>query len=155
TPLSEIHRLIDEGHEASLRAGDLIDMLAMPVDRSFQFTAECRPVLSCEAPLVDVKGLRVEYAEPRGTVRVLDGINLAVHRGERIGVAGRSGSGKTTWLKVLLRLIHPTDGQVSLCGVPLETVSREAIGNLIGYVGQSPFVFAGTVAENIAYGLEN
>ena len=53
-----------------------------------------------------------------------------------------------------MRLTHPCGGTATLGGVPLECVSREAIGELIGYVGQNPFVFAGTIAENIAYGSE-
>ena len=84
--------------------------------------------------------------------RALDGVSLTIRHGETIGVAGRSGGGKSTWLRVLLRLIHPSRGSATLGGVPLECISREAIGRLIGYVGQSPFVFAGTIAENIAYG---
>ncbi len=55
----------------------------------------------------------------------------------------------------MMRLTHPTSGYVSLGGVPIDCVSREAIGNLIGYVGQNPFVFSGTIAENIAYGRED
>jgi ATP-binding cassette subfamily B protein len=75
-----------------------------------------------------------------------------VRHGETLGVAGRSGGGKTSLLRVLLRLTHPVAGRARLGGVPLENVSRAAIGRLVGYVGQAPFVFAGTIAENIAYG---
>jgi len=95
----------------------------------------------------------VDYRLPDGRpVRALNGISLTVKRGETIGVAGRSGGGKTTWLKVLLRLIHPCAGEVRIQGTPLDCVSREAISRLVGYVGQSPFLFAGTIEENIAYG---
>src|SRR5437764_8182863 len=69
-----------------------------------------------------------------------------------MGVAGRSGCGKSTWVKCLLRLIHPHSGTIVLGGAPIEAVSRADLARLIGYVGQTPFVFAGTVAENIAYG---
>ena len=77
---------------------------------------------------------------------------MMIRHGETIGVAGRSGCGKTTWLRTLMRLVHPTSGRCLIGGVPLESISREAIGRLVGYVGQNPFVFAGTVAANIAYG---
>jgi len=80
---------------------------------------------------------------------------MDLRHGQTIGVAGRSGSGKSTWLRVLMRLTHPSGGSAWLGGVPLETITREAIGELIGYVGQNPFVFAGTIAENIAYGRED
>jgi ATP-binding cassette subfamily B protein len=154
TPLSEIHRVIDEGHEYSLQVGDLLEMLAQPVDRSFAVRPGREPRLVLESPLIEADDLHVVYHTPDGRSRnALEGVSLLIRHGEKIGVAGRSGCGKSTWLKVLLRLTHPCRGKVVLGGVPLEEISRAAIGQLIGYVGQSPFVFAGTVAENIAYGV--
>jgi ATP-binding cassette subfamily B protein len=156
TPLSEIHRVIDEGHECSLQVGDLLEMLAQPIDSSFEPLAVQEPRPDLGRPLVKVEGLHVEYRTADGRPRhALDGLNLTIRHGETIGVAGRSGGGKTTWLRVLMRLTHPCRGKVWVAGVPLEEVSREAIGRLIGYVGQSPFVFSGTIAENIAYGTED
>jgi ATP-binding cassette subfamily B protein len=97
--------------------------------------------------------VRVDYRTVEGGQRrALQGVSLMIQHGETLGVAGRSGGGKSTWLRVLLRLTHPCGGRAWLGGVPLESVSRESIGRLVGYVGQSPFVFAGTIAENIAYG---
>jgi ATP-binding cassette subfamily B protein len=155
-PLSEVHRVLDEGHEASLRVGDLLEMMAEPVDRSFRTAPGHSPVVVPGRPVLEVEDLRVEYANPQGkTFRALHGVSLSIRHGETIGVAGRSGCGKSTWLKVLLRLTHPCDGRVRVGGVPLEEVTRADIGRLIGYVGQNPFVFAGTVAENIAYGNEH
>jgi ATP-binding cassette subfamily B protein len=52
----------------------------------------------------------------------------------------------------MLRLLHPDGGEVLVGGVPIEVLSREDIGKSIGYVSQTPFVFAGTVRDNIAYG---
>jgi ATP-binding cassette, subfamily B, bacterial len=77
---------------------------------------------------------------------------LSIRYGETIGVAGRSGSGKSTWIKVLLRLTHACAGTAYLGGSPLANCTRDDISRLIGYVGQQPFVFSGTIAENIAYG---
>jgi ATP-binding cassette subfamily B protein len=152
-PLSEIHRVLDEGHEASLRVGDLLALLAEPPDPSFHPTDPREPRLLPGAPVLSVENLAVEYATPDGKrKRAVDGISLSIRYGETIGVAGKSGSGKSTWLKVLLRLTHPCQGAVFLGGVPLESVSRADVGRLIGYVPQAPFVFSGTVAENISYG---
>jgi ATP-binding cassette subfamily B protein len=153
TPLAEVHRVLDEGHEASLRVGDLLDMLSEPVDPSFLTIAGREPRLVEDQPVIRVDHLQVDYLTPQGrTVHALKGISLTIRHGETIGVAGRSGCGKTTWLQCLLRLKHRCGGRMELGGVPLDEVSREAIGRLIGYVGQVPFVFAGTIAENIAYG---
>ncbi|HEX8200078.1 MAG TPA: ABC transporter ATP-binding protein [Isosphaeraceae bacterium] len=156
SPLNEIHRFIDEAHECSLRVNDLVDILNQPVDRSFRPIEPRTPILDEDGiPLFVVDQLRVDYHTADGqTRRALVGVSMEIRHGETIGVAGRSGCGKTTWLRALMRLIHPSGGSVLLGGVHLESVSREAIGDLIGYVGQNPFIFAGTIAENIAYGAE-
>jgi ATP-binding cassette subfamily B protein len=152
-PLNEVHRVLDEGHEASLRVGDLLEMLHEPIDRSFLTLPGHGPRLLPGLPVVEIDNLSVEYLTPEGErTRALDGVSLTIRHGETIGVAGRSGSGKSTWIKVLLRLLHPSGGRVHLGGVPLEQVSRADLARLVGYVGQVPFVFSGTVAENIVYG---
>jgi ATP-binding cassette subfamily B protein len=153
TPLAEIHRVIDEGHEASLRVNDLADILAEPADVSFRTQTHRTPLFDDGAPVLSMSDICVEYHLPDGrAVRALDGVSLEVYRGETVGVAGRSGGGKSTWLKVVLRLVHPCSGEGKVLGVPLEHVSREAISHLVGYVGQSPFLFAGTIEDNITYG---
>jgi ATP-binding cassette subfamily B protein len=152
-PLNEVHRGLDEGHECSLQVADLLAMLKEPVDRSFQTAAAAETRLETGRPLIELRDLSVEYRLPDGQLkRGLDGISLTVHHGHTIGVVGRSGSGKTTWLRVLLRLAHPSRGTAWLGGTPLDDVPRESLGRLIGYVGQTPFVFAGSIAANIAYG---
>jgi ATP-binding cassette subfamily B protein len=152
-PLSEIHRVIDEGHECSLQVADLLEMLSEPTDRSFSPDSTQEPRLEPGSPALVTQDLRLEYTAADGQRRLaLDGVTMTIRHGETIGVAGRSGCGKSSWLRVLMRLAHPCDGAVTVGGVALDSVSRGAIGRLVGYVGQSPFVFAGTIAENIAYG---
>ena len=152
-PLNEVHRVLDEGHEASLRVGDLLQMLGSPLDRAFA-TPEHRGLeLQAGAPVIEVDDLLVQYVTADGeTRRALDHLSLTIRHGETIGIAGRSGSGKSTWIKVLLRLVHPQAGQIALCGRPLGDVSRMELAQLMSYVGQNPFVFSGTMCENIAYG---
>ena len=152
-PLSEVHRVLDEGHEASLRVGDLLEMLHQPVDQSFVVKDPREPRLIAGAPVVAIENLSVEYLTPDGKhKRALEGLNLTIRYGETIGVAGPSGAGKSTWIKVLLRLTHPAGGSITLGGVPLESVTREDLARIIGYVGQPPYMFTGTIADNIAYG---
>jgi ATP-binding cassette subfamily B protein len=152
-PLNEVHRVLDEGHEASLQVAELQKLLALPLDPSFQTPPAPAAEPAAAAPVVRVEGLHVEYPLIDGGRKIaLRDVHLAVHPGETIGIAGRSGCGKSTWLKVLLRLMHPDGGNVWLNGRPLDEVSREAIGEQVGYVGQNPFIFAGTIRENITYG---
>lgn len=152
-PLNEVHRGLDEGHECSLHVANLLELLHHPPDRSFSPAEVRKPRVEPGQPLFATENLVVEYATATGVKRALDGVTATIRHGETIGLAGPSGCGKTTWLRVLLRLTHPTRGKVEVGGVPLESISREEIGRLVGYVGQSPFVFHGTVAENIAYGV--
>src|SRR5262245_2563295 len=99
-PLSEVHRVLDEGHEASLRVGDLLEMLAVPIDRSFYPLVPARPRLAQGHPVIELDDVVLEYAAPQGVrVRALDGLSLTVWHGETIGIAGRSGGGKSTWIK--------------------------------------------------------
>jgi ATP-binding cassette subfamily B protein len=155
-PLNEIHRVLDEGHESSLRVADLLKILNEPADRSFDTAQGPPPRLVEGAPLVVAQDLVVEYTTADGKLkRGLDHVSLAIRAGETVGVAGPSGGGKSTLVKVLLRLTHPTHGSMLVGGIPLEQVSREDISRLVGYVGQVPFVFSGTIAENIAYGKED
>ena len=84
--------------------------------------------------------------------RGLHGVSLRIEHGQTIGVAGPSGAGKSTWIKALLRLVHPTEGRILIGGVPIEKLNREELARLVSYVGQNPFVFAGTIRDNIAYG---
>jgi ATP-binding cassette subfamily B protein len=156
-PLNEVHRFMDEAHESSLRVGDLLGLLAVPIDRSFRTpeSAAGEPRLVLGEPLIVSNGLKVEFPAADGTPRcALNGLSATIHHGETIGVAGRSGCGKTTWLRTLLRLAHPSGGDATLGGIPLTGIARRTIGELVGYVGQNPFLFAGTVAQNIAYGCD-
>jgi ATP-binding cassette, subfamily B, bacterial len=156
TPLGEIHRVLDEGHESSLQVGELLEMMAEPIDASFATTTVQVPRLQPGEPAIVIDDLHVEYSTPdEKHPQTLHGVTLTIRHGETIGIAGRSGGGKSTLLRVLLRLVHPCSGRVLVGGVSLEAVSRAAVGQLFGYVGQSPFVFAGTISENIAYGNEN
>jgi ATP-binding cassette subfamily B protein len=151
-PLREVHRILDEAYESSMQVGVLLEMLNEPDDQSFQTVTMRQPRLSGDVPLILAEKLTVDYRLPDGrTRRALDGVSLRVEHGETIGVAGPSGSGKSTWLRAVMRLIHPSGGVVMLGGVPADALSREDIGKLIGYVSQIPFVFSGTVTQNIAY----
>src|SRR5262249_26387181 len=94
-PLNEIHRFMDVAHESSLRIGDLMGLLRVPIDRSFKTPADAgAPHLAPGEPLFVADGLDVEFSTGAGTRRALDGLTVAIRHGETIGVAGRSGCGK-------------------------------------------------------------
>lgn len=156
TPLNEIHRVLDEGHESSLRVGELLEMLGQPVDPIFHAADGEVIELQPGSPAIEITDLTIDYLTTDGKMkRGINGVSLSIPHGQTIGVAGPSGAGKSTWIKALLRLIHPTDGQLSIGRRSLADVSCRQLAQLVSYVGQNPFVFSGTIRDNIAYGNEN
>lgn len=152
-PLKEVHRILDETYDSSIQVSVLLHMLNQPVDKSYGVVTMRAPRLDGSIPLLECRDLVAEYSLSDGkSRRILNGLTLEIRQGQTIGIAGPSGSGKSTWLRCVLRLIHPVSGEVLVGGVPINVLSREDIGKSIGYVSQVPFVFSGTVAENISYG---
>ncbi|MDH4319112.1 MAG: ABC transporter ATP-binding protein/permease, partial [Desulfobulbaceae bacterium] len=159
TPLREIHRILDEAHESSLRVHDLHELCAQSIDPSYsvkpaKVVKMVRKDDKKNIPAVRISNLSYAYgnAQLGKKVAVLEGINLEVGRGEVLGVAGPSGCGKSTLLKIILGLYHVGNEHVSLDGMAIEDLAREEVAKCIGYVSQSPFMFSGTIRDNIAYG---
>ena len=83
---------------------------------------------------------------------VLHEINLDVVPGEMVGLVGRSGVGKTTTVNLICRFYDVDQGIIEVDGVPIQKIRLEDLRSQIGIVPQEPFLFSGTVAENISYG---
>jgi ATP-binding cassette subfamily B protein len=83
---------------------------------------------------------------------VLSGINLTIRAGETLAIVGHTGSGKTTLVNLIPRLMDPTSGNVELGGLDLRRYDPEALRREIGFVPQETFLFSATLAEIIAWG---
>jgi ATP-binding cassette subfamily B protein len=94
---------------------------------------------------------RVSFGYPDGPV-VLAELDLDIAPRRRVAVVGETGSGKTTFAKLLTRLMDPTDGRVLLSGVPIATVGFDSLRHRVGMVPQDGFLFDATVAANVRYG---
>jgi ATP-binding cassette subfamily B protein len=97
---------------------------------------------------IEVDGVRFRY----GAREVLHGIDLVIQPGEMIGLVGASGSGKSTLANLVCRFQDPSAGAIRVDGIDLRNLSIRAYRANLGVVLQEPFLFFGTVAENIAYG---
>lgn len=111
---------------------------------------------------------QVDHPEPMGSIqsiqfedtkfsygeggKILDGFDLEIRAGEKIGVIGESGTGKSTILRLLLRFWNPTGGAIKLNGIPIEQTSLTELRQRIAMLEQDTFLFNGTIGENIALG---
>jgi ATP-binding cassette subfamily B protein len=84
---------------------------------------------------------------------LLHGFDLTVPAGTTLGIVGSTGSGKSTVVKLLLRLYEHSGGRILLDGYPIESLRLEDLRRAIALVSQDIYLFHGTVAENIAYGM--
>jgi ABC-type multidrug transport system fused ATPase/permease subunit len=99
---------------------------------------------------LDVRFTGVSYAYPGGPT-VLAGVDLSIPARTRVAVVGETGSGKTTFAKLLTRLMDPTTGEVALGGVPLPAVRFASLRSRVVMVPQDGFLFDATVAENVRF----
>ena len=146
---------VKEGREATNRVLDLVYDKDLAIDS-----------LSSEGTqLSDVKG-EIEFqsiafrypARPEqyvlGGPDKPEGFSLKVGAGQTVAFVGQSGSGKSTTVALTMRFYDPEGGRVLLDGQDIKGINVHSLRQHISYVGQEPVLFKGTVAENVAYGLE-
>jgi ABC-type multidrug transport system fused ATPase/permease subunit len=147
TPINQLHSLnhmLQHALASSERLFEIIDARPDVEDPK-------HPIL----PSNNVGG-RIEFHEVHFSYmngkEVLHGLNFTIEPGETIALAGHTGSGKSTLVKLLMRFYDPKAGTIHLDGYPLRELSLSYLREQIGLVSQEPFLFNGTVADNIRYG---
>jgi ATP-binding cassette subfamily B protein len=85
----------------------------------------------------------------------LTGVDLRIEEGETVAIVGRTGSGKSTLVQLIARLLDPVEGEVRIGGVDVRRMDPEDLRRLIGFVPQETFLFSATLGENIAFGVES
>lgn len=98
---------------------------------------------------IELKNVRFHYVP--GSFALETG-HVSIKPGEKLAIVGPSGSGKTTLLSLISGLLHPTSGEVCINGRPLVQINEADWFEQISYITQHPYIFAGTLAENIAIG---
>jgi len=96
----------------------------------------------------------VGFSYPETDDRALDGVSFDVEPGEMIGLVGPTGSGKSTLMKLLMRFYDVDDGAVRVDGTDAREYTLRSLRGSIGYVSQEPFLFTGSIRDNIAYGMD-
>jgi ATP-binding cassette subfamily B protein len=139
--LSAFWAQIQAGLSASERAFALID--AEP---------DVKQIAHNSVPLLkgDVQFSQVEFRYSNNDP-VLSGFNLHIHPGETVALVGHTGAGKSTIVKLIARFYEFQGGQISIDGQDIRSFNLEEYRSQLGIVSQAPFLFSGTVAENICY----
>jgi ATP-binding cassette subfamily B protein len=88
-----------------------------------------------------------------GSIRIINNLSLRITAGETLGIPGTVGSGKTTLVRLLPRLLPVADGMLFIDGRDINGITLSSLRRLIGYVPQEAFLFSRSIRENIAYGL--
>jgi len=145
-PLTRLGETFDLFHRAMASTTRILDVL----DTDPTIISGSTPVLP-EAVRGHFTFDRVDF-HYHPDAPVLDRLSLAFHAGETTAIVGPTGAGKSTIIKLLLRLYDPTGGRVALDGTDLRDLQLGDLRRVIGLVSQDVFLFHGSVAENIAYG---
>jgi len=130
----------------------VLDLLEEPLETAHTPPTKTLAIDSVQGQIA-FSGVNFQY--PGAQQSVLLDIDLDVEPGQTVALVGRSGAGKTTLCNLVARFYDPTAGSICLDGVDLRDLPVDAYRRLLGIVEQDVFLFDGTIAENIGYGLRN
>jgi ATP-binding cassette subfamily B protein/subfamily B ATP-binding cassette protein MsbA len=146
-PIRDLSNRYD-GLMTTMASGErILSLLNAPVEVKDAPDAETLPPIKG-----DVQFDNVSFHYSDDDQLVLNGINLNIPAGETVALVGKTGAGKTTIIKLLSRFHDPTSGRVLVDGHDLSRVTQSSLREQMGIVLQDPFLFSGTVRENIRFG---
>jgi len=147
TNVRRITNAVNGVQESAGAADRLQALLDEPVD-----VAEREGAVAIRSLGLGVRFEEVSFTYPGGERPAIDRLSLEIRPGETLALVGRSGAGKTTLVDLIARFVDPTEGRVSVGGHDLREVSLDSWPAMYALVGQVPFLFHASVAENIRYG---
>jgi ATP-binding cassette subfamily B multidrug efflux pump len=146
TPLQQIGNVINTMQRSRASLERINDLLAVQGD--IRESESARPLrMDCAA--IEIDGLTFSY--PDADRAALRDIRLRVEPGKTLGILGKTGSGKTTLVKLLLRIYDPPAGTIRIGGVDIRDLTLQSLRDQIAYVPQEGFLFSTTIRDNIAF----
>lgn len=143
TQVAAMYNTLQSGLASAERVFELLDADEETPDLAYPAT------IPAGSPGVEFEDISFGYSPE---TRVIDGLSLRVEPGQTVAIVGPTGAGKTTLVNLLMRFYDLDSGRILLDGVDISTVSRHDLRSRMGMVLQDTWLFAGTIAENIAYG---
>ncbi|MCU1366977.1 MAG: transporter protein, partial [Ilumatobacteraceae bacterium] len=147
SPIQQLSQVFDTWQQASASTAKITELLTTP--------SRTPPPDHPVAPgrvrgAIELRDVHLAYG--RSGAEALAGISLTIAPGETVALVGETGAGKSTIVKLLARFHDPTSGHVYVDGIDLRDIDLTAYRQQLGVVPQEPFLFTGTVRDNIAYG---
>lgn len=149
-PIDEVYRFMDEAVSSLIKAKVLAEVVNADEDPLFSI-----PHIPCGAEGSDIVLCGVDVTSPETGDLMARYENLRIPSGKIVALSGPSGCGKTTLIRLLVRYYHYTAGRIVLFGHSLAAYSQKDIARLIFYLPQQASFFAGSIRENLLYGMEN
>ena len=150
-PLEELHRIFDEVSECTVLATDFFNMIEIENDFSYlPITTKHENKFTNE--IINMEHITFTYPESEDKI-ILNNFNIDIEKGTYLGIAGPSGCGKSSLIKSICKL-EKADGTIILDDSNINNLTRKDISKIIALVPQSPFLIAGTIYENITYGID-
>ncbi len=146
-PITSLGNVFDDFERAKAGARRIFGLMDAPAEVS---SSENAVQMERAQGNITFEGVDFHY-DPQ--IPILKNIDFEIKKGETIGVAGPTGAGKTTLIKLLLRFYDPSSGRITLDGHDLRDYNLQDLRRQIGLVSQDTYLFHGTVAENIGYAL--
>ena len=150
-PLEELHRIFDEVSECTVLATDFFKMTEIENDFSY-LPINSKSENKVTDEMINMENITFFYPESEDKI-ILDNFNIDIEKGIYLGIAGPSGCGKSSLIKSICKL-EKAIGTIIVDNVNLNNLSRKDISIMIALVPQSPFLIAGTIYENITYGID-
>jgi len=146
-PLAQLSGLLTRYQQAKVTMVSVDQMMELPQERNFDERPLSRQVLQGA-----MEFRAVDFTYPNQQTLALRGVNLNVRPGEKIGIIGRSGSGKSSLAKLLVGLYQPDSGSLLVDGVDIRQIDVSELRHNIGYVAQDIQLLAGTLRDNLVSG---
>jgi ATP-binding cassette subfamily B protein len=144
-PLVDLGETLDLYQRGMASARRILDLIDQPIGIA-------PGVRALPSPAGEVRFEGVRFTYPDRDEPVVSGLDLHVPAGETHAIVGATGAGKSTLVKLLLRLYDADAGTVTIDGVDVTELEFSALRGAIGYVGQDTFLFEGSVGDNLRYG---
>ena len=149
-PIMAVAMLIEKSSRSKASLNRITELLDAPIDVADRPGV---PDLANVQGGVEFRDLTFRY--PDGEFDVLKNISFTIQPGERVGIVGKTGAGKTALVDLLLRTYNVPDGTLFVDGKDVNTVSIHSVRNACAYVPQDNFLFSDTIAHNIGFGVDD